>query len=288
MNLDAYFARIGYAGPRKATLAVLSDLAALQPHSISFENIAVAAGGVPDITLDAIEAKLVHAGRGGYCYEQNALLQAVLGELGFKVSSLGARVRYQLPADFVMSRGHMMLRVDLPEGAFLVDAGFGGLTLTAPIALRWHDPQATSHETMRLVPVEDEYRLQGQFGADWADVYQFDLSRQLPADWEAQNWFTATRPSALFANNVIATRPVPGGRWSLFNQILTWRPLGGVPEKQTVDGPSALASVLKETFALNIPAQEVAAAAEIASRAGTMDREQLLRNGGNAAPREPF
>ena len=288
MNLDAYFARIGYTGPREATLAVLRDLAALQPHAISFENIAVAAGGVPEITLDAIEAKLVHARRGGYCYEQNALLQAVLGELGFKVTSLGARVRYQLPADFVMSRGHMVLRVDLPAGAFLVDAGFGGLTLTAPIALRWHDAQENSHETMRLVPVEDEYRLQAQFGTEWADVYQFDLSRQLPADWEAQNWFTATRPGALFANNVIATRPVPGGRWSLFNQTLTWRPLGGAPEKQSVVGASALATVLAETFALNIPADEIAAAAKVASRAGAVDREEFLRNGGNAPAREPF
>lgn len=288
MDLDAYFARIGYTGPRDATLAVLRDLASLHPQTISFENIAVAAGGVPDITLPAIEAKLVGSGRGGYCYEHNTLLKAVLTELGFTVSSHGARVRYQLPADFVMSRGHMVLRVDLPEGSFLVDAGFGGLTLTAPIALRWHDPQVTPHEALRLQPVDDEYRLQASFGADWSDVYQFDLSRQLPADWEAQNWFTATRPGALFVTNVIATRPVPGGRWSLFNQTLTWRPLGQAPEKRTVIGAGALADVLEEVFALRIPAPEVAAAAEVASRAGTRDREEFLRNGGNAAPRQPF
>ena len=288
MDLNAYFARIGYRGPREATLDVLRALAALQPQAISFENLAVVAGGVPDITIDAIVAKLVDDGRGGYCYEQNALLQAVLGELGFTVSSLGARVRYQLPADFVMSRGHMVLRVDLPEGSFLVDAGFGGLTLTAPIALRWHDAQATSHEAMRLVPVDNDYRLQASFSGEWADVYQFDLSRQLSADWEAQNWFTATRPGALFANNVIATRPVPGGRWSLFNQTLTWRPLGGVPEKHAVVGAEALAAVLAETFALQIPNHEIAAAAEIASRAGSLHREQFFRNGGNPALREPF
>jgi len=267
MDLDAYFTRIGYTGPRAATLAVLRDLAALQPPAISFENLAVAAGQVPDITLAAIEAKLVHAGRGGYCYEQNTLLQAALIELGFQVTSLGARVRYQSPADFVMSRGHMVLRVDLPEGAFLVDAGFGGLTLTAPLALTWHDPQMTSHEAMRFVPVEGEYRLQGQFGGDWADVYQFDLSVQLAADWEAQNWFTATRPGALFANNIIATRPVPGGRWVLVNQTLTWRPVGGTAEKRDVIGAEALGDVLTNIFALNIPPAEIAAGADIAARA---------------------
>lgn len=288
MDLNAYFARIGYTGPREATHAVLCDLAARHPHAISFENIAVAAGLVPDITVSAIAAKLVDGRRGGYCYEQNTLLQAVLTELGFTVRSLGARVRYQLPADFVMSRGHMVLQVDLAEGPFLVDVGFGGLTPTAPIPMRRDRAQATSHEAMRFVPVEDDYRLQAQFGDTWVDVYQFDLSRQLPADWEAQNWFTATRPGGLFATNVIATRPVPGGRWSLFNQTLTWRPLGGVAEKHAVVGASALAAVLRETFALTIPASEIDATAEVASRAGSASREELLRNGSNAVVREPF
>ena len=77
MDLDAYFARIGYTGPRDATLAVLRDLASLHPQTISFENIAVAAGGVPDITLPAIEAKLVGSGRGGNNATQRVIRNSI-------------------------------------------------------------------------------------------------------------------------------------------------------------------------------------------------------------------
>lgn len=267
MNLAPYFSRIGYDGPRDATLETLRALALRQPQAIAFENLAVTAGGVPEISLDAITDKLLHQRRGGYCYEQNTLLQAVLGELGFRVTAHLARVRYQLPADYVMERGHMVLRVDLPEGRYIVDAGFGGLTLTAPMALRFDDAQATPHEDLRFVPAGEDYRLQARFGTDWADVYQFDLSPQLPADILPQNWFTATRPGALFRENLVVTRPVPGGRYALFNQTLTWRPLGAAAERRKIAGADALGEALREVFGLSIPADQVETAARVAARA---------------------
>lgn len=276
MKLDRYFNRIGYTGPRDASLTTLQAIAALHPLAIAFENLAVTSGGVPDITLDAIAAKLLDGGRGGYCYEHNTLLQTVLMELGFHVTAHLARVRYQLPADYVMERGHMVLRVDLPEGRYIVDTGFGGLTLTAPVALRLDAPQATPHEELRFIAVGDDFRLQARFGDDWADVYQFDLSVQLPADILPQNWYTATRPGGLFSNNVIATRAVPGGRYALFNQTLTWRPTGGAAEKRRIVGPEALAETLVDVFALRIPAAEIEAAAEVASKAQAMGKQFFL------------
>ena len=44
----------------------------------------------------------------------------------------------------------MLLRVALPEGDFLADVGFGGLTLTAPLRLEVGPEQATPHEPHRL------------------------------------------------------------------------------------------------------------------------------------------
>jgi len=112
-------------------------------------NLAVTAGGVPQLDLAAIEEKLVHGRRGGYCYEQNSLLQAVLTTLGFRVTALLARVRFGVPADLVTGRSHMVLRIDLPEGPHLIDAGFGNMTLTAPLALTPGRIQSTPHEDFR-------------------------------------------------------------------------------------------------------------------------------------------
>ncbi len=135
IDLDAYFARIGYSGAHTPTLALLREIAVAQPRAIPLENLEVIAGGVPQLDLAAIENKLVHGNRGGYCYEQNTLLQAVLIALGFRVTALLARVRFGVPADLITGRSHMTLLVDLPEGPHLIDAGFGNMTLTAPLAL---------------------------------------------------------------------------------------------------------------------------------------------------------
>jgi N-hydroxyarylamine O-acetyltransferase len=101
MNLDAYFARIGYEGPREPTLAVLPALSAAHTRSIPFENLDVLLGRPIKLEIDAIFQKLVCDRRGGYCFEQNGLLLHVLDELGFQVAPLSARVRWQRPRDFI-------------------------------------------------------------------------------------------------------------------------------------------------------------------------------------------
>ena len=64
-------------------------------------------------------------GRGGYCFEHNRLFQAVLEQLGFRVTPLIARVRWQVPADVRTGLTHMLLRVDLDGRSWLVDVAFG-------------------------------------------------------------------------------------------------------------------------------------------------------------------
>jgi len=266
VDIDAYLARIGHHGPRSATLGVLAALARCQPQAIAFENISVAAGGVPDLSVGALEAKLVRGGRGGYCYEQNSLLQAALTELGFTVTGLSARVRYRLPADVITPRSHMVLCIELPEGRFLVDAGFGGLTLTAPVMLGRLGAQPTPHEPVRLVPDGADQLLQARIGGAWVDVYRFDFAPHLPPDYVQQNWHTATRPNSLFGNNLVLTRPVAGGRHALFNRTLTWRPLGGEPTRRQIDSSTELREVLHEVFSITVPDAEFAKAADVSSR----------------------
>jgi N-hydroxyarylamine O-acetyltransferase len=270
MNIDAYFRRIGYAGPTLPTLDVLRAIARQHAMSIPFENLAVLVSGPPDLELPAVEAKLVHAGRGGYCYEQNALLYAALVHLGFRIKGLSARVRYGVPAGVVTPRSHMLLAVDTADGAVLADAGFGGLTLTAPVMMRWHEEQPTPHETVRLVPSEGDYLMQARIGDDWADVYRFDLTPQLAPDYVQQNWHTATRPNALFANNVIAAMPTSDGRYALFNRTLTWRPISGAKERRVVQSRTEMRALLAELFSIDVSGAELDTAWEVSGRASAL------------------
>jgi N-hydroxyarylamine O-acetyltransferase len=260
MDLDAYFDRIGYAGPRDASVRTLAAIAARHAMSIPFENIGVLASGVPDLELPALERKLVRARRGGYCFEQNGLLLGALEMLGFAVTPLSARVVYRLPPGTITARSHMVMCVTTPDGRMLVDAGFGGLTLTAPVALDTPDPQRTPHETVRLVAIDDGSMLQALVEDEWRDLYRFDFIRQHAVDYVQQNWYTATRPGALFTSNLVAALPTTDGRYALFNRTLTRRARSGTEERRTIDTPEDLRACLASIFGIVVSEAELAKA----------------------------
>ncbi|MES3014741.1 MAG: arylamine N-acetyltransferase, partial [Pseudomonadota bacterium] len=81
IDLDAYFRRIAYSGPRTPTLDALSAILAGHTAAIPFENMDALLGSAPLLAPAALQAKLVDQRRGGYCYEQNALLRLALVEL---------------------------------------------------------------------------------------------------------------------------------------------------------------------------------------------------------------
>ena len=113
IDLEAYFARVGYDGPVAPTLAVLNDLMSAHVQAIPFENLDVLLQRGIDLTPEALQRKLVDERRGGYCFEQNGLLLLVLGAIGFAVTPLSARVRYQRPRDYTPARTHLFLRVEI-------------------------------------------------------------------------------------------------------------------------------------------------------------------------------
>ena len=119
VDLDAYLKRIGYTGSRAPTLDTLRALHLNHALSIPFENIDVLRGMPIELDPDSLERKLVHEGRGGYCFEQNLLFGRVLMALGFSVQRLVARVLWQRPDDGTQPRTHMLLFVQLGEGGYI-------------------------------------------------------------------------------------------------------------------------------------------------------------------------
>lgn len=217
IDLDAYFRRIGHDGPTAPTLATLASLQAAHAAAIAFENLDVLLGR--PILLDALslQDKLVRRRRGGYCFEQNSLFRLVLEALGFKVAALTARVIHRRPPDPIPPRTHMLLRVELPEGPFLADVGFGGPTPTAPLALIAGREQATPLEPFRLMDLGCPLELQVRQDGEWQGLYRFTLEPQYPIDLEMANWFVATRPDSRFVNHLIVACSTASGRRGLFD-----------------------------------------------------------------------
>jgi N-hydroxyarylamine O-acetyltransferase len=251
IDLDAYFRRIGFSGRARADAATLRALHRLHAAAIPFENLSALVG--EPIALDgaALEAKLVRGGRGGWCFEQNLLLRAALASIGFEVSMLAARVRWNVAPNVETPRSHCLLRVATADGDFIADVGFGGQTLTAPLRLEAGVEQATPHETFRLAQGEGgSYVLETRLGGDWHALYVFDLAPALRADYEVSNWYLAHHPRSQFVTGVIAARAAADRRHALRHTRYAVHFPDGRTERSEVRGPRELRELLAGPFAI--------------------------------------
>ena len=231
IDLDAYFGRIGYDGPRAPTLEVLRALQRLHPATIPFENIDVLLGRGIDLAPAEIDAKLIGARRGGYCFEQNDLFARVLTALGFELEGLLGRVVWMAPPDApTPPRTHRALRVMIEGEAWLADVGFGGAVLTAPIRWTMDEPQSTPHEAFRLRDLGHEVLLETKL-EDWTPVYRLGREPAHPIDYEVGNWFTSTHKASKFRQNLMVAVSRPEARYALLNNRLTVRPVGAAAER---------------------------------------------------------
>lgn len=253
VDLDAYFARTGYRGPTTPTLETLNGLVHAHVETIPFENLDVLLGRPIQLEPSALETKLVQARRGGYCFEQNGLLLEVLAQLGFEARPLSARVRMGKTRDVIPARTHLCVRVEL-DHSWLVDVGFGGMSLTGALRLDVEGPQDTPHETRRLVREGGRVFHQALLAGEWADLYEMTLEEMPLIDRIVANHYTSTHPDSHFRHSILVARALPDGeRLTIQNRELTRRRRGGAPEKEPIATHDELIAILREQFGLVLP-----------------------------------
>jgi N-hydroxyarylamine O-acetyltransferase len=253
VNLDAYLHRIGYNGARTPTLDTLSAVQLHHTTAIAFENVNPLMRWPVPLDIPSLEAKLVHGGRGGWCFEHNALFMKALESLGFSVTPLAARVLWNVPEGVVTTRGHMLLKVSVTGSDYIADVGFGGQTLTGPLRLEGDIEQSTPHEPCRLLHAGEQYTLESKVAGNWKAMYRFDLQPQLLQDYEVSNHFLCTHPSSHFLKRLFVARPTLDRRYGLLNSRLSIHRLDGPSEHITLTTVAELRRVLDETFGLALP-----------------------------------
>jgi N-hydroxyarylamine O-acetyltransferase len=255
-RLNRYLARIGFGGPVGPDLATLAAIHAAHVNAIPFENFDPLLRRPVKLDLASVQEKLVDSRRGGYCFEQNILLRAALEAIGFNVTGLSGRVRWMsLPDSPLGPKTHMLLKVDLPDGQYLADVGFGVCVLDLPLRFESDVEQSTAMGLYSLSEGNGMFSLSAKQSAGWRTMYVFNLERQIQSDYEVGNWFTSTSPLAPFTSTLIMERVSNDKRYKLVNRRFTIEARDGqLALDRLIGSADELRQVLDETFSVTPPA----------------------------------
>lgn len=269
--LTAWLGRIGVEGSLAANLDGLQRLQRAHRLAIPFENLDIMLGCGIDVSPEAVEAKLVGARRGGYCFEHNGLFVRALTALGFSARPLMARV-WLGPPDEIPPRTHMLVLVTLDGRDWAVDVGFGG-SFTPPLPLEdgaeAETPDGARHRLRHTAMPGDpdgEWLLERDGvsaatdgrsdGEGWQPQYGFSLRAVVPADIEQGSHWTATRPGTRFTTLCVASLVLPDGFAALTDTRLSLH-RGGESETRTVETPEDYRAVLGSLFGIELGIEEV-------------------------------
>ena len=259
LDLDAYLDRVGLRGADlPPTLDTLRTVHRAHLAHIPFENLQLVLDRPILLDVPALTDKMVHHRRGGYCYEQNLLLAAVLDRLGFAFTALAARVVFGAEGH-PRPTTHAVLLVELDGERWMADVGFGGGGLLEPFPFVDGHQEAQGAWGLRLDRVEevgpDEWLLRSFDGRTWNDLYMFTTAAMQPQDYAIFSHFLTSHPRSPFRDRLMAQSMAPDEQHRLMDTTLTTtRPDGTAQEREI--GIEDVPGVLDEVFGIGLTEQE--------------------------------
>lgn len=248
--LHGYLDRIGLSDVPDG-VSGLQILQESHMRALTFENVDPLLGRVPRLDPEGLVAKFLTPGRGGYCFEHNALFGMALQALGYAPRPLLCRVRNGAPQGG--ARTHQAFEVDADNEKWLADTGFGGHGALHPLAVDEPAPQTAPNGLYRLVQdIEAGERVvERKAGDAWVSLYGFDGLRAHAVDLDAANFLCARWDGAPFVANLMLALHAPDGRRAMFNRALT---IGAPPDAETrvIETAGEFADVLRRMFRLDL------------------------------------
>jgi N-hydroxyarylamine O-acetyltransferase len=251
MHLQAYFDRIGYRGTARPDLSSMRGILRAHVCSVPFENLDVQFGRPLTTAVDASYEKIVDRGRGGWCYEQNALFGWALTEIGFNVTRMAAAVQRRERGESA-NANHLSLLVRCPgvPQTWLADVGFGG-SMISPIELAegTHD-QAPFRLGLR--------RLGGNAWRFWEDLgdseFTYDFVTETADETALSNkcGILQTAPESGFVLNLVIQLRTGNRHLSLRGRVFQAASANGI-ETELLDSAAQLQGMLAEVFGLQVP-----------------------------------
>ena len=218
MDIERFLKRIGITSLPDSPHSRLREIHRAMTQSVPFENLAILEGREIDLVPTALFIKVVEQGRGGYCFELNALLAEVCESLGYKVERLLGRVWSSGAPSPPLT--HMALRVMVDHQYYLCDAGFGGGTLRDPLPWNFYAAVNQTPDSYRLEETDNQEVMLSRFtGSSWKNLYSVLPCPVQPQDFIPANHYTSTHPDSFFTQAPVAALTTAEGRITLRGRL---------------------------------------------------------------------
>jgi N-hydroxyarylamine O-acetyltransferase len=239
--IDALLARIGLDRAPAADAEGLRVLHRAYLARMPYEDLAVQLGETGPLDEAALAERVVRDGRGGYCFELNTLLAALLREVGFVVTRHQAVVGGEGPVN------HMALLVHLDGERWLADGGLGEGFI---------EPLPFREGRFSIGPLS--YSLEREPGGSWwvgqHEWSSFSGFRMVEEDspvsaFEVHHRRLATDPASSFMQTLVVQQPRDDRIVTLRARTLS--SVGpAVDDKRVVGDRDELAAVLADVFGI--------------------------------------
>jgi N-hydroxyarylamine O-acetyltransferase len=214
-DLQSYLDRIHFIGAVDSSIECISKIMQCQLFSVPFENLDIQAAKPISLAGDDIVDKIIGRNRGGYCYEVNGLFALALQKIGIPYIFIAAR---PLITPFENPKTHLAIIATIEKEEYLVDLGFGGDGIRAPVKLSPFGSEAKQgSENFSLMKTADnEYLLKSLNNDEWRHLYSFNLHSQRWIDFKPANYFNSTHADSFFVQNLLVVLQNPVGKKILF------------------------------------------------------------------------
>ncbi len=247
MDRDAYLDRICCPGRWAATAEALRRLHRAHMLSVPFENLDIHLGRPIVLSVPAFYEKIVRARRGGFCYELNGAFAWLLGELGFPVTLLSARV--DSGGELSEEYDHMALLVEA-DGPWLADVGFGD-SFIEPLRLESGAESRQQGWTHGLAEDGDGWVVRRRRGSDpWEPRFRFALTPRRLEEFAPRCAYQQTSPESHFTQKPVCSRATEDGRVTLSGRTLIVTE-GDNRQETEVESAAACGQILVDQFGMN-------------------------------------
>ena len=212
MNTTAYLHRVGLdEGDVEFSYSFLEKLQRNHILTVPYENLDILNGIPISLDAEALFEKIVTNRRGGYCFELNGALTALLRDLGFEVHAYLARFlknEQEIPV-----RRHRVVVVLCEGERYVCEVGIGQYAPRVPLRLCEGLEQSDGYTSYKFKKEPFlGWVLYEKHGEEWRQYYAFTEEEQLEKDFIQPSFYCEKHPDSPFHRDVMVAIKTPVGR----------------------------------------------------------------------------